>query len=451
MNKMIDSDKLNSNVKTDQLAQLASQVLSGRQSNLRAADEPPVFLERGQGQRVWDVDGRELVDFAIGMGPGIWGHNNSEYTAALHQQIDKLLITASGMHQTENEILLAQKIVEYVPCAQKVRFVTTGSEAVQMAIRLARAHTGKHLFIRFDGHYHGWIDNVLGGKRQESADAPPHATENSADPMHTEGRSTTAYQESFKLPWNDIDALRKVLEKYEDQIALVLMEGVMTNGGCCIPKPGYLQQVRELCTKHNVVFCMDEVITGFRMGLGGAQEHYNVVPDLATFGKAIAGGMPLAAVAGKAEIFELLRTNRVVGAGTFNAAPLSMSAGLATMQMLAKDGNAAYQRIDAMQTKFMSEFRLLALKNNQKVLVQGVRGVFCVHFTDLEVAWSQADLAAHADFAKSKRFRALLIEQGVYAGRGDRYFVSAGMSQEDLDIGLLRIDKALALLSREFS
>ena len=232
MNKMIDSDKLNSNFKTDQLAQLASRVLSGRQSNLRAADEPPVFLERGQGQRVWDVDGRELVDFAIGMGPGIWGHNNSEYTAALHQQIDKLLITASGMHQTENEILLAQKIVEYVPCAEKVRFVTTGSEAVQMAIRLARAHTGKHLFIRFDGHYHGWIDNVLGGKRQESSDAPPHATENSADPMHTEGRSTTAYQESFKLPWNDIDALRKVLEKYEDQIALVLMEGVMTNGGC---------------------------------------------------------------------------------------------------------------------------------------------------------------------------------------------------------------------------
>lgn len=449
MNPTIEEAATLPTTRTNSLAERAAKVMAGRQSNLRAMPEPPVFLARGAGQRVWDVDGRELVDFAIGMGPGIWGHNNAEYTGALHEQLDKLLITASGMHQTENEVLLAEKIVEYVPCAERVRFVTTGSEAVQMAIRLARAYTGKRLFIRFDGHYHGWIDNVLGGKRQEVPGEPPYAVENPADPMHTEGRSPWAFNESFKIPWNDTEALSRVLEQYGDQIALVLMEGVMTNGGCCIPRPGYLQAVRELCTRHNVVFCMDEVITGFRMGLGGAQEHYDVVPDLATFGKAIAGGMPLAAIAGKAEIFELIRANRVVGAGTFNAAPLSMTAGVVTMQMLGRDGGSVYRRIDKMQSRFMSEFRSLAEKHQQKVLVQGVRGVFCVHFADLDVAWSQADLAKHADPAKSRLFRSLLIEEGVYAGRGDRYFVSAGMTDEDLDIGLSRIDRALEKLRTE--
>ncbi len=430
--------------RTQDLATRAERVMPGRQSNLRALPEPPVFIERAMGQRLWDVDGRELIDFAIGMGPGIWGHGNREYLDALHGQLERLFVVASGMLQTEPEVQLAERIVANVPCADRVRFVTTGSEAVQMVVRLARAFTGRRLFVRFEGHYHGWLDNVLGGRVNDDATATPYALENPADPMHTEGRAEFAMLESFKIPWNDIDALEALFKAHGQDIALVLMEAVMTNGGCCIPRPGYLERVRELCTQYGVVFCIDEVITGFRMGLGGAQGHYGVTPDLASFGKAIAGGMPLAAVAGRADIFELLRTNAVVGAGTFNAAPMSMTAGLTTMRMLERDDGAVYRHIDALQSHFMSEFKRLGHKHGHELLVQGVRGVFCAHFSALPVAYSARDLAAHADREKARRLRLALIEEGVYAGRGDRYFVSAGLTAADLDDGLARIDRALA-------
>jgi glutamate-1-semialdehyde 2,1-aminomutase len=430
--------------RTRDLAERAARVMPGRQSNLRALPEPPVFIDRAVGQRLWDVDGRELIDFSIGMGPGIWGHGNREFQDALHAQLEKVFVVASGMLQTAPEVELAEHIVSNVPCADRVRFVTTGSEAVQMVVRLARAFTGRRLFVRFEGHYHGWLDNVLGGRvNDESADTP-FALENPADPMHTEGRAEFAMRESFKIPWNDADALEALLKRHGKDIALVLMEAVMTNGGCCIPRPGYLERVRELCTQYGVVLCMDEVITGFRMGLGGAQSHYGVTPDLASFGKAIAGGMPLAAVAGRADIFELLRTNAVVGAGTFNAAPMSMTAGLTTMRMLERDDGAAYRHIDELQSHFMSEFNRLGRKHGHTLLVQGVRGVFCAHFSDLPVAHSARDLAAHADREKARRLRLALIEEGVYAGRGDRYFVSAGLTPADLDDGLARIDRALA-------
>jgi glutamate-1-semialdehyde 2,1-aminomutase len=440
----VEQERLALGVKTQDLAERAARVMPGRQSNLRALSEPPVFIDRALGQRLWDVDGRELIDFAIGMGPGIWGHGNREYQDALHAQLEKLFVVASGMLQTEPEVQLAERIVGHVPCADRVRFVTTGSEAVQMVVRLARAFTGRRLFVRFEGHYHGWLDNVLGGRVNDEQGVDPYALENPADPMHTEGRAEFAMRESFKIPWNDADALENLLKTHGKDVALVLMEGVMTNGGCCIPRPGYLERVRELCTQYGVVFCIDEVITGFRMGLSGAQGHYGVTPDLASFGKAIAGGMPLAAVAGRADIFELLRTNAVVGAGTFNAAPMSMTAGLTTMCMLERDDGAAYRHIDKMQSHFMTEFKRLGSKHGHELLVQGVRGVFCAHFSSLAVAYSARDLAAHVDRDKARRLRLALIEEGVYAGRGDRYFVSAGLTAADLEDGLARIDRALA-------
>lgn len=440
------SDQMNFKLgmRTQDLVERAARVMPGRQSNLRALPEPPVFIDRAVGQRLWDVDGRELIDFAIGMGPGIWGHGNREYQDALHAQLEKLFVVASGMLQTEPEVQLAERIVSHVPCADRVRFVTTGSEAVQMVVRLARAFTGRRLFVRFEGHYHGWLDNVLGGRVNDEQGADPYALENPADPMHTEGRAEFAMRESFKIPWNDADALENLLKIHGKDIALVMMEAVMTNGGCCIPRPGYLERVRELCTQYGVVFCVDEVITGFRMGLGGAQGHYGVTPDLASFGKAIAGGMPLAAVAGRADIFELLRSNAVVGAGTFNAAPMSMTAGLTTMRMLERDNGAAYRYIDEMQSHFMNEFKRLGSKHGHNLLVQGVRGVFCAHFTSLPVAYSARDLAEHADRDKARKLRLALIEEGVYAGRGDRYFVSAGLTTADLEDGLARLDRALA-------
>ena len=440
------SNRWGSGPETRLLAERARRVMPGRQSNLRAADEPPVFVVRGEGQRMWDVDGRELLDFALGMGPNIWGHGNREYLAAVHAQLDQIFNVAAGMLQTPHEVVLAEKIVQHVPCAEQVRFVTSGYEAVQLVIRLARAFTGRTHFVRFDGNYHGWIDNVLGGRSNPDTVAAPYAIESPEDPMHTEGRSPSAFAESFKIPWNDIGRLESLLAAHGHEIALVIMEAAMTNGGCCLPRPGYLERVRELCTRHGVLLCIDEVITGFRMGLGGAQRHYGVTPDLSTFGKALAGGMPLSAVAGRRDVLDLLRTNRVVNAGTFNAAPVSMVGGITTLDMLARDDGAAFRRIDTMQSAMMDGIRERARRHGHAVLVQGVRGVFCVHFTELSIAHAPSELAAHADLAKARRFRQLLIGQGFYAGRGDRYFVSTVLSDAELDEALRRIDAALAAL-----
>jgi glutamate-1-semialdehyde 2,1-aminomutase len=195
-----------------------------------------------------------------------------------------------------------------------------------------------------------------------------------------------------------------------------------------------------------VLLCIDEVITGFRMGLGGAQQHFGVTPDLSTFGKALAGGMALAAVAGRRDVLDLLRTNRVVNAGTFNAAPVSMAAALTTLTMLERDDGAAFRRIDTMQSELMSCIRERARRHGHSVLVQGVRGVFCVHFTALQIAHAPSELAAHADLPKARRFRQRLIREGLYPGRGDRYFVSTVFSEAELDDALRRIDAALAAL-----
>ena len=428
------------------LAARAARVMPGRQSNLRATAEPQVFIDRGLGQRLWDVEGRELIDLAIGMGPGIWGHGNREYLDAIHAQLEKVFVVASGMLQTALEVEVAERICHHVPCADQVRFVTTGSEALQMAIRLARAYTGRRYFVRFDGHYHGWLDNVFGGPMAPQGTDPPHALFDPGDPLAGEGRSPLATQESFKIGWNDAAALERLLAQYGDQIALVLMEGVMTNGGCCLPEPGYLQQARELCTRHGVLLCMDEVITGFRMGLGGAQAHFGVVPDLASFGKAIAGGMALAAVAGRRDILDLLRVNRVVGAGTFNAAPVSLAAALATLRMLERGNGAAHAAIDRSQGRLQRGMLDLARKYDHAFMIQGVRGVFCGHFSAAEKLPTPVEIVKHADIAKARRFRAALIEQGVYAGRGDRYFVSAALDDATIDEALRRIDKAFANL-----
>lgn len=440
------ADRWGSGPETRPLAERARRVMPGRQSNLRAAEEPPVFVVRGEGQRMWDVDGRELLDFALGMGPNIWGHGNRDYLAAVHAQLDRIFNVAAGMLQTPHEVVLAERIVQRVPCAEQVRFVTSGSEAVQLVIRLARAFTGRPRFVRFDGNYHGWIDNVLGGRSDPDAVAAPYAIESPEDPMHTEGRSPAAFQESFKIPWNDIGRLEALLSGHGDEIALVIMEAAMTNGGCCLPRPGYLERVRELCTRHGVLLCIDEVITGFRMGLGGAQGHYGVTPDLSTFGKALAGGMTLSAVAGRRDVLDLLRTNRVVNAGTFNAAPASMVAGITTLDMLERDDGAAFCRIDVMQAVMMDGIRERARRHGHAVLVQGVRGVFCVHFTELAVAHAPQELAQHADLAKARRFRQLLIREGLYAGRGDRYFISTVLSEAEAEEALRRIDAALGAL-----
>lgn len=429
--------------KNEELHARAIRLMPGGQSNLRApVGVKPLFIERGEGSHLFDVDGNEYIDFMCGAGPGILGYSNPQFIQALKDQLDRLYYLVSGAAQTAVEIDVAEKFVEHVPCAQKVRFCLSGTEAVQLAIRLARAYTKRPYFIRFEGHYHGWLDNVLGGVVDDHAKKMPFAVENNQDPLGSEGRFPGALQESFKIPWNDVDVLEDVLERFGHEVAMIHMEPILCNGGCCPPRQGYLERVRELCTQYGIVLCFDEVITGFRVALNSAQGLLGVTPDLATFGKALAGGVPMGAVAGKREIMDLLLERRVIGAGTFNGYPYGMAAAKATVDILEKDGGAFYRDIDRVQEPLMKGLKDVAQRHGIPTLVQGPRGVFYFQFIDREAAYSARDLKG-ADAVRQNRFRELMAEEGILIMWGGRWYVSGAHTAADVDAALEAADRVM--------
>ncbi|MFC1913229.1 aspartate aminotransferase family protein, partial [Chloroflexota bacterium] len=418
----------------------------GTQSNLRRMPgyEPPCMV-RGEGSHIWDIDGNEYIDYIIAVGPGIFGYGNPEFTQALKDQIDTMYFCATSGVMSDIQLEVCQKFVKHTPCADKVRFAVTGSEAVQLAIRLARAYTGRQYFIRFEGAYHGWPDNVVGGRVDDNTVGKPFAISGDQDNMRTEGKSSEALHESFMLPWNDIDVMENVLEKYGDEVAMVMMDPIPQSKGFCFPLPGYLERIRELCTKYGIVLCFDEVMTGFRVGLNSAQGLLGVTPDLATFGKAIAGGMPLAAIAGKKEIMDLLLESRVIGAGTFNGYPLGIAASLAALSILERDNGAFYKKMDKVQIKLMNGLKEISKRHGIPMLVQGPRGVFITTFIDKEVIYNPRDFK-DADTVKQNKFRVLLTDDGVLPHVTLRWFISGAHTDEDIDKTLECADKVMAKL-----
>ena len=431
--------------KSIELNERLLRLTPGPQSNLRGwtREENLIFMVEGKGARLRDVDGNEYIDYTAGFGPGILGYANEEYNQALKSQLDKLTYLALTVSPMLVE--LAEKFIEHVPCAESVRFLLSGTEAVQMAIRLARAYTNRRYFIRFEGHYHGWLDNVLGGVVDDHPRGKPVALETTEDPFGTEGRDPAAFEQSFKLPWNDIEVLEHTLEKYGREVALIHMEPILCNGCCCHPRPGYLERVRELCTKYGIVLSFDEVITGFRVALNSAQGKLGVTPDIATFGKAIAGGVPLSAVVGKREIFNLIMEGRVTSAGTFNGYPLALAAGLATMKILEKNNGAIYKHIDKMQNRLMDGLREIGRRYDIPLLVQGPTGVFIIEFIDKDVAYSFRDLRG-ADTPRQKRFRELMLQEGIVMIKPGRLFVSGAHTEADIDQTLECAERVMARL-----
>jgi len=286
---------------------------------------------------------------------------------------------------------------------------------------------------------------VLGGMVNDRAVDKPFAVESEQDPVATEGRAPGALQESFKIPWNDIEILEKVLERHGHEVAMIHMEPILCNGGCCPPRPGYLERVRELCTRNGIVLSFDEVITGFRVSPHSAQGLLGVTPDLATFGKAVAGGVPMGAVAGKKEILDLLLQKRVIGAGTFNGYPYGMAAARATLSLLEKDEGAHYKKVDALQGRLMSGLKEIAKRLGIPVLIQGPRGVFFFQFIGREIAYSVRDLK-EADVARQNKFRIMMAGEGILIMWGGRWYVSSALTEADIDTTLEKVESVLRKL-----
>ena len=405
--------------------------MPGGQSNFREAPGMvPTFLSSAEGLRYRDVDANEYLDFTLSMGAALWGYSDPEYGAAVTDQLSTLLACTSAATQTENEIRLAEALVARVPCAEWVRFGISGTEAVQLSLRLARGFTGRPLILRFEGHYHGWLDNIAGGTATDAR--PPHPDLAVSGPGGTAGRAHTAANETLMIKWNDLESLEAVLQAHSRSIAAVLMEAIMCNNGCCPPMPGYLQGVRELCDRYGVILIFDEVITGFRVAPGGAQDLLGVTPDLAVFGKALAGGLPLSAVAGREDIMMQLRQSHVMGGGTFNSFQLAVAAGVVTMDKLARDDYAAYDRMSVLQNRLADGLRIAAEEQGIKALLQGPTGVLFAALGKEETAYSPDDLI-DIDIEKTSQFRAGLKAEGIMIAGGNRWFISPNHAESDID------------------
>ncbi len=364
--------------RSEQLHQRAMHALAGGvSSQVRAAETPvPLFFERGTGSRLWDVDGNEFVDFVMGQGPNIFGHAPEFLNRAVRGAIDRGVVFA-GQH--ELELGVAEMIKRIVPSAELVRFASSGSEVTHAAIRLARAHTGRTRFIKFEGQYHGWLDGVLYSVAPVTEAAGAYDVPSTV--AGSVGMSPGAADEVVVVPWNDPDTLSAALERHSGEIAAIITEPFMCNTNCILPRPGYLERMRELCDEHGVVLIFDEVITGFRVALGGAQEVTGVTPDLATYAKAMAGGFPVAMFCGKSDIMGHLDGGATVHAGTLNANTVAMSATAAALAELQRNDGEAYRRLYSTGRSLMAGLREASARTEVPMLVQGPGPLFNTSFT----------------------------------------------------------------------
>ena len=397
----------------------------------------PILFSRGKGTRLWDVDGNEYLDFYSRFGADILGHNNEEYIFALEKAV-RTLITVD---HTELNIIVCDLLKKHIPNAEMVRFGLSGTEIVQNAIRLARAYTGKNKFLRFEGHFHGSMDNILGGKVSDYAHPVPK--ECPGDERGTRGRAKdTLESQSYMIPWNDEDILEQTIIKYGDDIAAMIMEPICVNGGGIMPKAGYLKKVRKLCDEHNIVLIFDEIITGFRFGLGGVQKKLGVIPDLATFGKAITGGaVPVSVLTGKREIMKLYEEKKVTHAGTFNGYPLGLEAIRASIHILSKDNGASYKKMDAYARQMQDILKREAVKNGISLVTQLSGAAFYYHCTDTELE-SVSDWSTEIK-TKDSIVRDALLRHGIIISPVSRFYLNVSMTDADMDFFTERVSYAM--------
>ncbi|HWB96928.1 MAG TPA: aspartate aminotransferase family protein, partial [Bryobacteraceae bacterium] len=422
------------------LARARNSLAGGVSSPFRAQFPVPLYLAGGRGSRLTDVDGNEYIDYVLAWGPMILGYSHPAMVEAIRRQ-------AEGPHsygeQHELEIEVAERIQKMVPCAERVAFTSSGSEAVQLAHRLARAFTGRNLLLKFEGHYHGWLDGALVGYKPSAnqlgpIEAPPST-------LGSRGQVPNAAENTVVAPWNRLDLLEQILDRHQGKIAAIMMEPVLCNSGCLLPLPGYLEGVRDLAKKHGALLIFDEVITGFRMGPGGAQAHFGITPDLATFGKAVAAGLPLSVIAGRKDLMEQMFGGGVSFGGTFNGNPLSLAGANAALSELAKDNGAALARANALGKKLMDGICGLGRKHGVPLTVSGFGTAFALHFTPKPELIDYRDTLVD-DRDRLRKFLALNLGEGVHSLPDGRFYTSVAHTEQDVAETLGAVDRALTAL-----
>lgn len=394
----------------------------------------PIAMTHGKGSKLYDVDGNEYIDYILGFGPVILGHANEAVNNAVSRQL------SLGSHfsaPNEDLLKLSKKLTEIIPSAESVCFQNSGTEVVMYALRLARAYTGKYKIIKFEGQYHGWSD-----EEKISIDAScAEELGNREHPnkiIHTKGQRLSSADDLIILPWNDADILERTLREHSDEIAAVITEPVMCDSGPILPAEGYLKEMRRLTKKYHVLLIFDEVITGFRVSLGGAQAYYGVTPDISTFAKAITNGFPFGAVAGKKEIMNC----GIHSSGTFNGNPVGTAAALAVIEELSKPG--VYEHFDRLAQIMENGFQKLAAKYNIKIYFRHVGSICILFFGYTEDVRDFRDWLDKADSELYKKFVKGCEEYGVrFTARRGREYLSLAHTEEDIEYTLKVADCVL--------
>jgi glutamate-1-semialdehyde 2,1-aminomutase len=413
----------------------------GVSSNVRYASTPvPLFFERGEGARLYDVDGNVHIDYVLGNGPAILGHAPKPVIDAVARSLADGQVYAA-QHPRETE--LAERLCRLLPGAEVVRFATSGTEAVLMAMRLARAFTGRTKILKFEGHYHGWSDQAFISTRPSLNEAGP--ADAPVPVAGSRGMPASVLGDVVVAGWNDLDAVAAAFERYPGEIAAVIMEPVMVNGGAVVAAEGYLTGVRELCRSDGALFICDEVITGFRVGLRGAQARFGVTADLAIYAKAVAAGFPLALVAGRRDVMDTLLDKGVMHGGTYNGNVQSMAAAIAALDELDRDEGAVYRAMQERGTRLMQGLAAIAGKHAVPMRVQGLPAIFQTFFTAGPGPRNYREAEA-CDRDKALAFHRALQEEGVRINQVAKWFLSTAHDDAVIDETLAAADRAMATL-----
>jgi len=389
--------------KSEEIFAAAQKLMPGGVSSpvraFKSVGGQPIVFDRVQGAYIWDVDGNQYIDYVGTWGPAICGHAHPEVLKALHEALEKGTSFGAPSYL---ENVLAEMVIDAVPSIEMVRFVNSGTEACMAVLRLMRAYTGREKVIKFEGCYHGHADMFLvkAGSGVATLGLPD-----------SPGVPKSATSNTLTAPFNNLEAVQALFAEHPDQIAGVILEPVVGNAGFITPDTGFLAGLRELTQEHGALLVFDEVMTGFRIAYGGAQEKFGITPDLTTLGKVIGGGLPVGAYGGRRDIMSMVApAGPVYQAGTLSGNPLAMTAGIKTLELLRQPG--AYEHLDRVTGKLIDGLLAIAQENGHAVCGGHISGMFGLFFTPGPV--HNYEDAKAADLNKFSRFHRGMLEQGVY-------------------------------------
>ena len=411
------------------LYEQAIDLLAGGVSSQFRIHEPagiPLFFDRAKGSYM--CDGNKYIDYVMGLGPNLFGHAPEFIIRRVNEEMRRGFVF-SAQHTGELEV--TEIALSMIPISDAlVRFASSGTEINQLAIRLMRGFTRRSKYIKFEGHYHGWADNVSysihPSLNQVGSPLAPEPVPESA------GIDPKTAENILVCEWNDLDKLKQVFKRHPDEIAGVLMEPILGNSNTILPSSGYLEGVKSLCHREGALLCFDEVITGFRVAKGGAQELLGVTPDLATYAKSLAGGFPIAMLVGRREIMDLIGNGMVVHGGSFNSNLVSIAAAHASLQHIQNAGLGFYSELNDRGLRLMEGLRRNAAELGSNLHVQGPGSFFSISFTDRPEILNWRDHALNCDESKYLRFAKKLMEKGVRLSSIGRVHMASTHTEEDL-------------------